>query len=388
MKKILFMLLMVLTATVVQAYDVNIDGFYYNLDKENMEAAVTGKYPNNKTYLKLPTPEYTGDIVVPKTIEYDGETYTVTEIGKDAFESCTGLTSITLPETIRVISDNAFDGCTGITSITLPESLETIEREAFQSCEHLKAVNIPEGVKSIGVAAFKYCYELESINLPESLTKIYANALAGCHSLRTLHIPAGVTYLGGSILEATENLVQVTVDEDNPVYDSRDNCNGIIETASNRLFAATTITRIPESVTNIRISAFSGLHNLYELTIPASVLEVEHGFVFSCNNLKDVYSYSETLPTNSILPFGDYFYKEATLHVPAELLELYKSSTPCWCDFKEIVPIETTAVRNIDCADALAEECYSPDGQITGRGYKGIGIIRKADGSVSKRIIK
>lgn len=112
-KTLLTLLLTLLGSTTLQAYDVEIDGIYYNFSEDN--ATVT-----------YGTPKYSGSVIIPSTVTYNGKTYSVTSIGFHAFYVCTALTSIIIPNSVTNIGHYAFKGCSGLTSITIPNSVTSI----------------------------------------------------------------------------------------------------------------------------------------------------------------------------------------------------------------------------------------------------------------------
>ncbi|MBQ0075635.1 MAG: leucine-rich repeat protein [Bacteroidales bacterium] len=134
----------------------------------------------------------------------------VTSIDWNAFYECTGLTSITLPESVTSITDQAFSGCTALTSITIPEGVTSIRGSVFMGCTGLTSITLPEGVTSIGVYAFFRCTALTSITLPESVTSIDTYGFYKC-PLSSVTIPANVTYLGTSAFGENSSLTDVYV---------------------------------------------------------------------------------------------------------------------------------------------------------------------------------
>ncbi|MBQ6499508.1 MAG: leucine-rich repeat domain-containing protein, partial [Ruminococcus sp.] len=138
----------------------------------------------------------------------------VTSIGDYAFFNCTGLTSVTIPDSVTRISECAFADCTGLTNVTIGNSVTIIDDEAFTGCTGLTSIDIPDSVTSIGWSAFAGCTGLTSVTIGKSVTIL-------------------LDYVFGFQFMDCPNLTSIKIAEDNPVYDSRDNCNAIIETETN-----------------------------------------------------------------------------------------------------------------------------------------------------------
>ena len=111
-----------------------------------------------------------------ETIDYEGNSYTLTYIGDRAFEFCSSLTSVTIPNSVTRIGDWAFQGCYSLTSVTIPNSVTSIGKAAFKGCKSLKSVTIPNSVTSIGISAFRGCSSLTSVTIPNSVTSISEGA--------------------------------------------------------------------------------------------------------------------------------------------------------------------------------------------------------------------
>ena len=118
------------------------------------------------------------------------------QIGFDAFNNCSGLTSLTLPAGITSIGDGAFYGCSGLTSLNLPDGITSIGDYAFCGCSGLTSLNLPAGITIICEGAFYNCSGLTSLNLPAGITKIYNWTFSGCSGLTSLTLPAGITSIG------------------------------------------------------------------------------------------------------------------------------------------------------------------------------------------------
>ena len=138
----------------------------------------------------------TGKLVIPETVKYNGTQYSVTSIGESAFESCTSLTSLIIPNSVTSIGDYAFFYCYGLTSVTIGNSVTSIGYAAFSGCSGLTSVTIPNSVTSIGKRAFSGCSGLTSVTISNSVTSIGNHAFYGCSGLTSIDIPNSVTSIG------------------------------------------------------------------------------------------------------------------------------------------------------------------------------------------------
>ena len=178
LRAILATVMMLIATLPALAYDFEVNGIYYNvLDETAKTVEVT--YRDNK---------YSGSITIPHSVTHNGISYSVTEIGKEAFDGCKGLTSITLPNSVTEIGIFAFYGCKGLTSITIPNSVTSIGEYAFDGCYDLTSITIPNSVTEIGKGAFAGCYGLTSITIPNSVTEIGSGAFYGCDGLKKIII--------------------------------------------------------------------------------------------------------------------------------------------------------------------------------------------------------
>ena len=292
----------------------------------------------------------------------------LTSIGAFAFDGCDAL-SITIPEnvrtvnfyfwhpnTIEVVENNPYlkmvDGVLYNNDITiLYYCTEDGDRQEFE---------IPNSVKSISNGAF-YGRKMTSVTIPQSVTDILAEAFVGCSSLTSIFIPNSVTSIGTGVFGGCNNLTSIIVEEDNPVYDSRDNCNAIIKTDEETLVQGCSTTVIPQSVSTIGLYAFWGINSLKHIEIPSNVLGISSwafagtgltsvtipqtiifiaGVSFACNLKSVIVEHKEPL-TIDAHAFSD-FNKSAVLYVPAGSKAAYESAE-VWKDFKEIIEMGETA---------------------------------------------
>lgn len=185
----------------------------------------------------------------------------VVSIGKRAFSYNIDLSDITIPPSMVHIPDGAFSHCNGLMSVTILNGVKTIGKEAFSGCDNMTNIVIPDSVTTIGDGAFEGCDKLRSITIPRSVTSIGRGLFSGIR-------------MNGDTNGACcgyNNLERIIVDIDNPQYDSRYNCNAIIETQSNTLIAGCQNTVIPNGITNIDTWAFEGCVRLTKIVIPGSV---------------------------------------------------------------------------------------------------------------------
>ena len=203
------------------AYDVEINGIYYNLS--GSEATVTYRDGNYHSY--------SGTIVIPQSFTYFNRTYSVKGIGHHAFEKCDSLTSVNIPNGVRWIGEEAFSKCYLLTSVTIPNSVTSINKKAFYNCYSLTSVNIPDGVTSIGESTFVLCTRLKSVTIGNSVTCIGDYAFDHCSKLTSITIPGSMTTIGSGAFVACGGLTSIT---------------------------------IPSSVTSIGDQAFSGCYFAYD----------------------------------------------------------------------------------------------------------------------------
>lgn len=320
---------------------------------------------------------YFGDdteVIIPASYSFDsegnpidGEDIQVTKVDK-IFYSSTTIKSVVIPEGITSVG--SFSSST-IEEVTLPSTLTSIG--LFQNCSNLKKITIPDSVKSLSSQIFQGCTSLEEVILPNTLLEIPSTAFWGCTSLTSITIPDSVlsikgdSFVGSGLTSITipdsvtniatnpfrecQSLTSIIVGSENSKYDSRNNCNAIIETATNTLVTGcqntiipdgvtsigsyafqkciglTSIT-IPNGVTSIGDNAFYDCRNLTKVTIPASVTSLGKS-VFNCPQIKIIIAEGSTPATIGDKPFYTYY---VTIYVPNDAVDIYKEAWPTYAE--------------------------------------------------------
>ena len=343
----------------------------------------------------------------------------VTSIDDSAFAECTGLTSVTIPDSVTSIGNKAFWVCSKLTKITIPNSVTSIGDLAFNSCFELTNITIPDSVTIIGKDAFSNC-RLTSVTIPSSVTSIGENAFDNFHLkeinvssqnktyaskdgilytkdfskllicppenttenlvlpeglkeisdklfrdnfyIKTLFIPSTVTKIGDDILSAEGKVV---IAETNQVYDSRNNCNAIIETATNTLIEGSCYTIIPNSVENIGDAAFAGCFSLTSVTIPDSVKNIGNFAFKDCSIL-------ENITMNKVVNIGQYAFRGCSnlksIEIPDSVTTLGQ------CAFYDCDGLTSVIIGNgVTCIDSgTFIQCSKLSSLVIGSGVKEI----------------
>ena len=260
---------------------------------------------------------------------------------------------------ITAIEKEAFSECTALTSAVLP-SVDTIPARLFSDCNKLHSVVFPEGVETISVQAFWNCAALQSVKFPESLVSIGTSAFVGC-GLTSLFIPSKVNHI--EMLAFDYNpFSSIAVAADNAVFDSRNDCNAIIDTETNTLLLGCKATVIPDDVTSIGQCSFADCKGLTSIVIPATVRNVGGSTFSGCRDLQSVTFLTTTTDLGTRLfwnctslktmrvgwnrppSIGDDMFRNAplkdrTLYVPKGTGIMYMSA-PVWINFGNIIEVD------------------------------------------------
>jgi len=340
-----------------------------------------------------------GNIVTPNDSsvlpEIDANTYSdgkgvikfktdVTRIGRNAFEDCSGLTSVTIPNSVTSIGDAAFSGCSSLTSVTIPNSVTNIGPEAFADCRSLTSVTIGNSVTSIGWGAFQNCSGLTSVTIPNSFTSIVDAAFSGCSSLTSVTIPNSVTSIGSHAFEGCSGLTSVKIP--NSVTSIEDwafeGCSSLTSvTIPNSVTSighwafeycsSLTSVTIGNSVTSIGSEAFRNCKGLTSITIPNSVTSIGGGAFEGCSGLTSVTCEATTPPT---LTGYNTFYEtnNCPIYVPFRSVIAYKYAQYWWEYASRIVGQAGIARVTIERVIGTSETITLSDGETYAeQGYSG-----------------
>ena len=355
-----------------------------------------------------------GEVVIPKTIGG----YEVKWIGSEwedkAFQGCTGITSIVIPDSVISIDRSAFSGCTSLTEIVIPDSVTEIGRSAFEGCTSLSKVKlsknltgigsgvfsgctslaeitIPDGVTSIVGSAFSGCTSLAEIVIPDSVTSIGEWAFSGCTSLTEITIPDSVTEIGEFAFSGCTSLLKVVLSKNMTAIEAQtfSGCSSLesiiipegvtkIGTRSKSedsmfdgaaFYGCTSLKEIiiPDSVTEIWSSAFSGCTSLSKVDLPKNLTKIEGDTFFGCTSLAEI-----TIP-DSVTSIGGSAFKGCTslskVDLPKMLTTIEAGTFRGCTSLKEII-IPDSVIKILDHAFS---NCTSLESITIGSGVESLG---------------
>ncbi len=308
------------------------NGIYYQqIGAESVEVTYGSYAPYN--YYNI-NGEYTGSFTIPATVEYNNKTYQVISISDNAFRNCSGLTSISIPNSITEIGSSAFADCSGLTSVTLSNNITTISSSLFSGCTNLAAITIPNSVTSIGYDVFRDCSNLTAITwnakdytagapfssiasqitsftFSEELTSIPASLCQNMSKLTTITIPESVTSIGFDAFRYCSSLSSITIPNSVTwVGDGAFLGTGLTEPVYNAHVFAYMPTSysgaytIPAGIHSIAPAAFAHCENLTSIVIPNDVKYLGNGAFQDCYQLQSV-TLSDSLTEISYAVFAN-----------------------------------------------------------------------------------
>lgn len=381
------------------------DGITYHvLDGNKLE--VTQKYDFNEIMAFQNYGEES--IIIPDTVVYEDNTYIVTSIGKLAFEFCSNLNSVSLPNSLTTIRDAAFIQ-TKLKRIVIPENVSSIEQSAFSGCTQLEEVVLPSKITSIPYNCFMGS-KIKTIDIPRNVSEIGPTAFGACHSLETIILPDGLTTIGNGAFGECNSLVEIRLPEtvrkiggdvDDYYY------TGAFEDCINLSYI-----RIPEGVESIGIATFSNCSSLVLAVIPSTVTQIGKNAFAHCDKLKSIYCfnpnpievgtdvfcsayYGEEVPALEDLPIVDL----CTLYVPTGSKTAYEKHDvwgvfnieefdPESLDLDELERLHgsvLTKINNLpDQSLCIPEIYYGINAQKMFGLQDGINIIRFSNGETRK----
>ncbi len=263
-------------------------------------------------------------------------------IADAALSSCSGLTEVTIPNSVTIIGSDAFNGCSGLNSVTIPNSVTSIGNAIFKNCSGLTSVTIPNSVTSIGTSAFQGCGGLTNVKIPRDVTNIGTFAFKSCSNLTSINIPSGVTRIGQDAFQECTGLTSVHISDLSAwcriAFSTKD--SNPLNYAHHLYLNNQEVTNlvIPNDVTSVVFCAFYGCSGLTSVTIPNSVTSIQWSAFAGCSGLKDVYCHADAVPKTNSSAFDNTPINEATLHVPQASISAYQAASP-WSGFGKIVAL-------------------------------------------------
>ncbi|MBR4644320.1 MAG: leucine-rich repeat protein [Bacteroidaceae bacterium] len=375
----------------VNAQYVTIDGLEYNLNLDTHEAVL---YRGNT---------WVGELIIPSSLNYEGQEYIVTSLNPFSFHSDAALTSVTIPGSVTVIGECSFIDCINLKNVIISEGVRTIDYRAFSGCRNLSSITIPrsvtwisysvfeetpwynnqpdglvyagriaykykgnvpekthititEGTCAIAKGAFKECRGLISVTIPEGLTKIAEDAFYGCSDLVSVIIPKTLSCIEDGCFNGCNSLKSIVIPEsvERIGIAAFQNCTSLstvnIPEGFTSIYNYTfnncsnlTAINIPKSVTRIGDKVFSNT-SLESVTIPKNVTYIGISAFEGCGKLTNVYIPRRIAPNTGKDVFKDSNIASATLHVPASSIEQYKTTLP-WSNFGNFVGLTPASIE-------------------------------------------
>lgn len=352
--------MLAISATCANAYDFEANGMYFNIASlTDLTAELTCSDTYTDEYGEtIPTKPYSGDFVVPQTVEYLGRTFNVIGIDKDAFINCT-LQSLTIPENVTfayifvtdenyikelIIEDSEkpiYLGVKGnVESAYVGRNLSNVEGGFKESSIH--EVEFGDKVTHITLGCFDRCHYLNSVGISNSIDTIYNDAFAYCTRLTEI-AGKNVLYISGDAFSHCISLTSFNFPNLKVLcgfYDCRSLTN----------------VNLPKGLVTLGAGAFSECSSLESATIPASVISIEGKMFAGCTALKTITACGATPVAISESTFDTQHYLNATLVVPAGAKEKYMNAEN-WKNFLNIVE-DASIVDNVRSVSISSSENY------------------------------
>ena len=289
------------------------------------------------------------------------------------------------------IGDNAFNGCSGLTSITLPSDVTSIGKSAFSGCSGLTSLTLPPGVTEIGALTFEDCRGLTSLSLPSSLTSIGYFAFYKCSGLTSLTIPSGVTEIGDAAFDKCSGLTSISLPSSLTSIDvgAFGGCSGLKEVSFyiNGDFEAYLTKGHPYIGCHCGIKYYLNDEEITSIVVPSSITTLGKYAFQGCSNLLSVYV-SWPTPISAYDTFSEANLGNCTLYVPQGTEQDYFLADG-WGDFGNIVEYDPTGIDKVTTStDAKELSRYSVNGQRLSAPAKGLNIVKYSDGSVKKVVVQ
>lgn len=363
MKAFKFILSLIIgLALSLPSFAVEIDGIEYYF-YSNGQASVYSRSDNEK---------YSGNIVIPETVNYNGVDYKVVDIGNHAFYNCTELESVIIPLSVTSIGRRAFDGCINLKSVYIPDCVSTIGEWAFINCESLSSINLPTNLTKLDFSTFYGCKSLTSIYIHKNINSIASDVFLGCVNLTSINvdaenmryssvdgvlfdkeqktiitfpagikgdyvIPESVTEIGQSAFFDCSGLMSVDIPENIITigYEAFRGCTGLKSVD------------IPENTMTIGSLAFSGCSGLKSVTIPKNITKIERGTFSGCSGLVSLIIH------NRVEGIGSYAFSGCTslssVSIPASVKNIFDGAFSGCTNLKAInVDTANTTYKSVD----------------------------------------
>lgn len=291
-QRLLLATVMILNYVVVYADNIEIDGICYSVRRlaiETYDIAVTNKDGG-----------YSGDIVIPQTINYDGKERQVTSIDYRCFSGCKELTSVKIPDGMTSLKQDCFKDCSSLTSVIIPNSVTSLGEASFYGCSKLESVKLPVGITSLSKNCFGYCRVLKNIELPNSVTSLGNGCFESCYELESINLPNGITSLPGFCFSGCWKLSNIVLP--NNITSLGDRCFGGCHLLNSIMLPPGVVSlgkscfentglenvTIPEGVSSLGSCTFCNCDRLVDITLPNSITSLGSACFSGCSSLKNI----------------------------------------------------------------------------------------------------